>query len=168
MFILKNRVEIVEQLAALLRKFDVDCNSYDTDVYLYYDADAQNAELKTFENVGGCNWLDDEHICIYRDHEHVELNMWNWVQSKNEFSNLLEISEEELDAEVKEYYKGKGKDEDGEFDYYDYKMYVQSNDDYVSAIAEAYKDFLNDFSAEYNEKAEEIIEKFENGEFNEE
>lgn len=49
MFVLKNREEIVAQLAAILRKFDVDCNKYDTDVYLYYNDDTQTAELETFE-----------------------------------------------------------------------------------------------------------------------
>lgn len=166
MFVLKNRVEIVAQLAVILRQFDVDCNKYDTDVYLYYNADTQTAELETFENVGGCNWIDDDHVCIYRDHEHVEPSMWDWIQTKSEFSDLLGKSEEELAAEVRDYYKDR--DEDGEFDYYDYKMYVQGNDDYVLLVSEAYEDFLNDFSAEYNEKAEEIIDKFENGEFNQE
>ena len=160
MFVLKNRVEIVAQLAGILRQFDVDCNKYDTDVYLYYNADTQTAELETFENVGGCNWMGDDHVCIYRDYEHVEPSMWDWVQTKREFSDLLGMSEEELAAEVGEYYKDR--EEACKFNYYDYKMYVQSNDKYVLLISEAYEDFLNDIFAEYNEKAEEIINKFEN------
>ena len=168
MFTLKNRAEIVAQLVEILRQFDIDCNSYDTDIYLYYDVENQTAELKTFENIGGRNWLDDDHVFIYRDHEHVDCDMWDWIQSTSEFSDLLGKSEEELAAEVEAYYKDEDRDEDEEFDYHDYRKYVQSNDDYVSVITEAYKDFLNDFSSEYNEKAEEIIEKFENDEFNEE
>lgn len=168
MFVLKNHVEIVSKLADIFYQFDVNCNKYDTDVYLYYNADTQTAELETFENVGGCNWIDDAHVCIYRDHEHVDCDMWDWIQVKSEFADLLGMSQEELAAEVSDYYKDRDEDEDGEFDYYDYKMYVQSNDEYVMLISEAYEDFLNDFSAEYNEKAEEIIEKFENGEFSQE
>lgn len=89
--------------------------------------------------------------------------MWDWVQTKREFSDLLGMSEEELAAEVEDYYKDRGEYDDGKFDYYDYKMYVQSNNDYVLVISEAYEDFLNDLYPEYNEKAEEIIEKFEEG-----
>lgn len=168
MFVLKNRVEIVAQLAVILRQFDVDCNKYDTDVYLYYNADTQTAELDTFVNIGGNNWLDDDHVCIYRDHEHFEGDMWDWIQEESVFSDLLGMTEEELAAEVKEYYKDEDRGEDEEFDYFDYREYIQSKDDYVSIISEAYKDFLNDLSDEYNKHAEAIIDEFENGEFSQE
>ena len=53
MFTIKNREEIVDKLVDMLVQFDKDCNSYQTDVYLYYDKENQTAELDTFVNVGG-------------------------------------------------------------------------------------------------------------------
>ena len=38
--IIKNRIEVVQQLAELLRKFDIELNPYDTDVYLYYNSES--------------------------------------------------------------------------------------------------------------------------------
>ena len=58
---LKNREAIVEELAEMLKKFDMQLNAYQTDVYLYYDEEKQTAELDTFINVGGRSWLNDDH-----------------------------------------------------------------------------------------------------------
>ena len=63
--IIKNRIEVVQQLAELLRKFDIELNQYDTDVYLYYNSESQTATLDTFVNVSGREWLDDDHYTIY-------------------------------------------------------------------------------------------------------
>ena len=65
MLTIKNREEIVDKLVDMLVQFDKDCNSYQTDVYLYYDKENQSAELDTFVNVGGNSWLNDDHYTIY-------------------------------------------------------------------------------------------------------
>ena len=44
---LKNREAIVEKLAEMLKKFDMQLNEYQTDVYLYYNEEEQTAELDT-------------------------------------------------------------------------------------------------------------------------
>mgnify|MGYP005907634907 CR=1 FL=1 len=41
---LKNREAIVEELAEMLKKFDMQLNAYQTDVYLYYDEEKQTAD----------------------------------------------------------------------------------------------------------------------------
>ena len=69
---LKNREAIVAKLAEMLKKFDLELNRYNTDVYLYYDKEKQTAELDTFINVGGNSWLNDDHYTIYTDREHYE------------------------------------------------------------------------------------------------
>lgn len=53
--------DLVSELAVILRKFEIDLNPYQTDVYFYYDADAKIGRLETFVNVGG--------ICGYFPHE---------------------------------------------------------------------------------------------------
>lgn len=68
---LKNRAEIVAELAKMLREFDLELNPYDTDVYLYYDETKKTAELDTFVNPSGSSWLDDDHDTIYTDHEYI-------------------------------------------------------------------------------------------------
>lgn len=182
MFTLKNRVEIVAQLVEILRQFDIECNGYDTLVYLKYNADTQTAELETFIDVGS---LDDDYVFIYRDSnlDHINYCVWDWIESKKEISDLLGKPEEEIAAEVKDYFddnEDDNEDEEDENDVYlsikkeyaetqEWIEYIQTNDDYVSIIIKAYDDYLKTYyAAEYNEKAEEIIEKFENGEFNEE
>ena len=69
--IIKNREQIIDELVEMLIQFDLDCNQYDTDVYLYLD-DEGNAELDTFVNPGGNGWLDDDHYTIYTDKQRYE------------------------------------------------------------------------------------------------
>lgn len=57
--------DLVSELAVILRKFEIDLNPYQTDVYFYYDADAKIGRLETFINVGGHSWINDDHVTIY-------------------------------------------------------------------------------------------------------
>lgn len=66
---IKNREELIEQLADMMIDLDAEGNLYQTDIYLYVD-DEGNGTLDTYQNVGGNSWLDDDHITIYSDMPH--------------------------------------------------------------------------------------------------
>lgn len=92
---LKNREAIVEELAEMLKKFDMQLNAYQTDVYLYYDEEKQTAELDTFINVGGRSWLNDDHCTIYADCEHYETD-FDFFDNLGDLADAVGIQEEEL------------------------------------------------------------------------
>lgn len=154
---IKNREAIIEQLTEILMQFDKDCNQYQTDVYLYYDAENQTAELDTFVNVGGNSWLDDDHYTIYCDKEHYE-NFWDWYQNSAEFADVLEIPNTELEFETRQYHEY---DEDTELDWSDFRDYLKSVDDYTEKLQQAYNDCIDEMQPDYAEKAEEIMKRFD-------
>lgn len=156
--IIRNREAIIEQLAEMLIQFDKDCNTYQTDVYLYYDEENQTAKLDTFVNVGGNSWLNDDHYTIYLDREHYDDGIFSWIQSKEEFAEILDISEERLKQEIYSYFDI---GEDEELKYCDYREYIQNNDEYMEKLQEAYNDSIEDYRPDYVEKATDIMERFD-------
>lgn len=152
-----NREQIIEQLTEMLIQFDKNANKYQTDVYLYYDAETQTAELDTFVNVGGNSWLDDDHYTIYSDKEHYE-DVFNWYQNTAEIADALDISNTELEYEVREYH---GLDADDEPDYGDFVEYVKKQDNYMEILTAAYYDAIEEIRPDYIEKAENIMDEFD-------
>lgn len=155
--LIKNREEIIEQLTEMLIQFDKDCNTYQTDVYLYYDKENQTAKLDTFVNVGGNSWLDDDHYIIYRDSEHYE-TFWNWYQDSTEFANALDLDNTELEFEVRQ---ALDIDVDCEVDWHDCRDYLKQNDEYVETLQAIYNDYLDELRSDYIEKAELIMDRFD-------
>ena len=152
-----NREQIIEQLTEMLMQFDKDCNSYDTDVYLYYDEENQTAELDTFVNVGGNSWLDDDHYTIYTDKQHYN-GALDWYQTETEFAEFLEIPLDKLTQEVREYLD---MDEDDEPDYSDYREMIRHNDAYMEKLEAAYNEAIDDMHSDYVQNAEEIMNNFD-------
>ena len=99
---LKNRAEIVAELAKMLREFDLALNPYDTDVYLYYDENEKTAELDTFVNVGGNSWLNDDHYTIYTDCEHHETD-FDFFDNLDDLADAVGIRKEELIKKAAKY-----------------------------------------------------------------
>lgn len=156
MLTIKNREEIVDKLVDMLVQFDKDCNSYQTDVYLYYDKENQSAELDTFVNVGGNSWLNDDHYTIYSDKEHFE-TFWNWYQDSCEFADTLEMTNTELEYEVRQYCN---MDQDEDVDWIDCYDYLSQNEQYVETLQTAYNDYIDEIRSDYVEKANDIIERW--------
>lgn len=161
MTIIKNRAEIVEQLAALLMDFDKQNNSYQTDVYLYLNAENQTAELDTFVNVGGNSWLNDDHITIYTDKEHYN-DVFDWYNSEAELAEFAEISLEQLKNEVVQYLELDEEEAvDYELTYSDAESYLKTVDSYMEKLFKAYNEAIDDLYPEYLSRAEEIMRNFE-------
>lgn len=155
--IIKNREEVIKELAEMLLQFDKDLNAYQTDVYAYYDEEQQIVSLDTFVNVGGRSWLDDNHVTIYRDEQH-DYSAIDTFQSIGEIADVLEMSAENLIAEASQVEEI---DED-DISYYEIKHYVLNKDEYKEKIQTEYERYLeaNDY-ADYVEKAREIIDEYE-------
>jgi hypothetical protein len=159
--IIKNREEIIEQLTDLLVQFGKDCNSYQTDVYLYYNEEEQTATLDTFLNVGGNSWLDDEHYNIYSDKEHFD-SMWDWYCNVEELAEYIGIPIEQLCKEVIEYLElDEDEAADYEIDYREAEQYIGTKDEYMDKLKSAYDDYIDESRADYMEQAENIMERFD-------
>ena len=87
--------DLVSEFAVILRKFEIDLNPYQTDVYFYYDADAKIGRLETFINVGGHSWLNDDHITIYSDLPNYD-DVYDYFNDISEFADALEIKAQEI------------------------------------------------------------------------
>lgn len=161
MTIIKNRAEIVEQLASLLMDFDKQNNSYQTDVYLYFNAENQTAELDTFVNVGGNSWLNDDHITIYTDKEHYN-DVFDWYDSEAELAEFAEIPLEQLKNEVVQYLElDEEEAADYELTYSDAEYYLKTVDSYMEKLSQAYDEAIDDLYDNYLSSAEEIMRNFE-------
>ena len=160
---IKNRETIVEQLTAMLMQFDKDANTfYQTDVYLYYNAENQEATLDTFVNVGGNSWLDDDHYTIYTDKEHYDDGIWSWYQSEEELAMFLEIPLWKLRDEVIAYQKLDADEaEDYNLTYSDAAEYIKTRDDYVEKLTNGYFDYIDENESDFVEKANWILDEFE-------
>lgn len=161
--IIKNRVEIINQLAEILKNFDVELNPYDTDVYLYYDSEAQTATLDTFKNPGGNSWLNDEHYNIYTDRKHPDkaIDSFDTVE---EIAEAIGKTKEELFEGTKKYLDLSDEEYEDWLNSSVYNIWLDVADFvncyYSVEIQIAYEKLLPDLT-EYEAKADEIISIFE-------
>lgn len=161
-----NMEAVAEQLAQMLMEFDKECNSYQTDVYLYVKEDG-TAYLEEFVNVGGNSWLDDDHYTIYTDKEHFEEPL-DWFGCPGEFADFLGIQWEAFYNNVKSwlYYWDQSidaedlGDDDYEIDLSECQEYAKSNPEILEKLTEAYNDYIEGmYSSVYIKMAWELIEK---------
>ena len=152
--IINNKKEIIEQLAEMLKKFDIDQNRYQTDVYLYMDENG-NGSLDTFVNVGGRSWIEDNHYTIYSDKEHIENAIDEYMSELGEqVCETIGVCMEEIKAAIAEENEWNIEDvEDCEV-----KEYIKRDENYMKSITEEYIDSLNDI--DYYSIAEEIMDRF--------
>ena len=167
--IIKNRIEVVQQLAELLRKFDIELNPYDTDVYLYYNSESQTATLDTFTNVSGREWLDDAHYTIYTDRRHHDkaIDSFDTVE---EIAEAIGKTKEEIFEGTKKYLDLSDEEYEDWLDSSTFNIWSDVADFvtcyYSAEIQEAYEKLLKEAVDKnyYKEKAEEIISSFEEDE----
>ena len=156
---LKNRAEIVAKLAEMLKKFDLELNPYDTDVYLYYDEAEKTAELDTFVNVGGNSWLNDDHYTIYTDCEHHETD-FDFFDNLDDLADAVGIRKEELIKKAAKYADIDVED----VAYYEVARFIESDDKLMGKLHETYKTCLDEMENDYVERADHIISEWESNE----
>lgn len=147
---IKNREEITEALAHMLRMFDMELRNYQTDVYMYIDGSGV-ASLEEFVNVGGNSWLDDAHITIYSDREHYNTH----VEAFEDAETLAEAAGITME-DVAKWVDPEEPEEDA-VSFNDVREYIMVHDGPYDRMREAYNDLLPDF-CEYEQAAEEILD----------
>lgn len=155
---IKNREQVIEQLAELLKQFDKECSHYQTDIYMYVDDDG-NGSLDTFVNVGGNSWLNDDHFTIYSDKEHLDAYNGYFNDADTEFfAEICGLPVEQIEKETREYL---GWDADDELRSSDVYQYIVHNDNYSEQLQAVYEQAVDEKSSEYYENAEIIFSNFE-------
>ena len=152
---IKNKEAVIEQLAEMLMKFDKSFNQYNTDVYLYYNEETQEATLDEFVYVGN-SWRDDDHITIYTDKEHYD-NIYEHMDDLTfHMSDALDMDRGSLKKSVAEYFEI---DVDNVERYH---MEKWAEKFHYEKMHEYYNEwFINENRSDYVERAEMIIERFE-------
>lgn len=159
---IQNWTDLVSALADRMLQADIDCNQYQTDIYLYVNDDG-SWELEDFVNVGGNSWLQDNHITVWRDQEHLE-NWSDWYQTIREFSDMLDMSEDDLKQTVLDWFNS---NDDGitlelsDIYYSDVVKYLKSDDTEAQQMAarlkSSYIDYLKELYPNYLQSAEELL-----------
>ena len=153
---IKNREQVIEQLAEILMQLAKECHRYQTDIYMYIDENG-NGSLNTFVNVGGNSWLDDDHYTIYSDKEHFDAYNGYYNDADTEFfAEICGFPVDQLEKETCEYL---GWDADDEVDSSD--VYKYCTNTYWEQLQAAYEDAIDEYSSEYYENAEIIFSNFE-------
>ena len=153
--VIKNRSEVIEQLAELLKTFDRQLNSFQTDVYMYVD-DAGVASLDTFVNVGGNSWLNDDHYTIYSDKQRYDtmLDFWTTI---GDLAGALEVEHDTLISDAAAYYDIDIED----VEWYEVAGYIRANEDLIDKLQLVYDEYLDEQISEYIDNAEQIFSAWE-------
>lgn len=152
MFTINNYNEVMENLAELLKQFDIDENMYQTDVYMYVD-ESGNATIDTFTNVGGNSWLNDNHYTIYTDKEHYEGGFSDWVY--NDLSWCADVCGTNIDA-VKQIIAENSEWDVEDIDDSDIYSFLTENEKYSEILRSEWIDWLNS-EVDYETIAENIL-----------
>lgn len=154
MFEINNYNEVVENLAEMLKQFDIDENMYQTDVYMYVDENG-NATLDTFVNIGGSSWLNDDHYTIYSDKEHYDggFNYWIW----NDLSWCAETCGTDIDTIKQTISENSGYDVE-DVDDKDVCHFLTENEKYMEILYKEWIDYLNS-EIDYESISENILDE---------
>lgn len=152
---IKNREQVIEQLAEMLFKFDIEKNRYQTDVYAYYNKETQEITLDTFVNVGGNSWLNDDHFTIYKDKEHYE-GIDDAFTTIDELAEAVNVTADELISKVADYNDLEIED----VAWYEVARYCMRK--YSEEMYKAYEEIARDnYNDWFVSNAEYIIDRFE-------
>ncbi len=152
---IKNYDKVLEELTAILKQFEKDLNEYQTDVYLYYNEETEEATLDTFVNVGGNSWINDDHKTIYSDYEHYNSFFDDW--STEDIASIIGIKEKEFIKEVAEFVNY----EEDEIDNWAISKFLESHSEYYDKLYEYYSDEIDtDFNGIFADRAVEILDNF--------
>lgn len=159
---IQNWTDLVSALADRMLQADIDCNRYQTDIYLYVHEDG-SWELEDFVNVGGNSWLDDNHITVWRDKEHLE-DWTDWYQTIRDFADTLGVAEDALKQTVLDWINSNDDVitlELSDIYYSDVVEYLRSDDTAAQQLAAhleaAYIDYLRSLYPNYLTSAEEWL-----------
>lgn len=161
---IKNRSQILEELAKMLLKFANDCNEYQTDIYAYVTENEESeiiVELDTFVNVGGNSWLDDDHYTIYCDRQHGYCEMFEAFSNKDELAQAACNYDQDAANELLKKIAEENESEVEELDYFEVREYIIDNSEYYDNVRNVFEDCNREMYPDFLEQAENIICDFE-------
>lgn len=161
---IKNRSQILEELAEMLLKFANDCNEYQTDIYAYVTENEESesiVELDTFVNVGGNSWLDDAHYTIYSDRQHGYREMFEAFPNKDELAQAACNYDQDAANELLKKIAEENESEVEELDYFEVREYIIDNSEYYDNVRNVFEDCNREMYPDFLEQAENIICDFE-------
>lgn len=161
---IKNRSQILDELAEMLLKFANDCNEYQTDIYAYVTENAEaeiTVELDTFTNVGGNSWRNDNHYTIYSDRQHEYREMFYAFSDKNELAKAACNYDQNAANELLEKIAEENEIEVEELDYFEVREYIIDNSEYYDNVRNVFEDCNREMYPDFLEQAEDIISQFE-------
>lgn len=141
---LKNRGEVVTAIAEAMMKHDAASTPYQEDVYLYVDENGVG-RIEIFQNVGGHNWLDDDHITV-SILEQCESDWTGCFTTEGDIAIGLDIKYEQLIESVREWKEvtdGLKYDAD-EIGYDDVYSYIKEHPPLWDRITDAYEQCVCD------------------------
>lgn len=167
-----NWTDLVAELADRMMQADIDCNRYQTDIYMYLNKDG-SARISDFVNVGGNSWLDDDHITVWIDHEHTE-DYLDWYTSVTEIADMLDLTNRQVKEIV---YTDTHMEDAGleisDVDYADIVQYIKAGktmtaDEWSDCLFDAYAENIRELYPEYLQRAQwELAQKFDEVRYNE-
>ena len=154
---LKNREEVVEMLAKVIRELDVERNPFQVDVYLYVDEDG-NGTIDTFSNPGGNSWRNDDHYTIYSEPEHFQGRKEILYEYETyELANVLGISEEGLISFTASY---RGYVDKTLVDGFDIREYIGEHESMMQKVLDDWSEYVK-HETYYDETAELAVSNYE-------
>lgn len=139
---LSNRYAVLDQIVELMMQHDIECTRYQQDVYLYID-DAGVGTVEIFANVGGNNWIDDDHITVCCMRECTT----DWTDYYSEidtiaygldcsYDHLIESVREWLEADTGDHY------EEDEIEYDDVYEYIRAHEPLLEKLESVRADMI--------------------------
>lgn len=153
--VIQNYDEVAQQITDLLVDWAKECADYERDIYLYYDEETQLGEIDYHI---GSGWLDDDHYTIY-SRIGEPCYIWDAFSdyTSSDIANILNIPLEQLEVETQDYFDmGIGE----EPDFWSIRDYVETRDDYMELLWEAYGDIVEENHEFYEDEAYRILDNF--------
>lgn len=157
--VLKNYDDLIPQIARMMLDHDKAHTGYQDDIYLYVDADG-NGRLKTFVNVGGNSWLDDDHYTLRCMKECYT----DWTDTFQEISSIADALgwtvrtlRERAAAWRSEHIEYTVADD---VDFSDVRDYIENNQPLLDMMYAAEDQCFEDAFSDYVEAATDILDSF--------
>lgn len=154
---IKNYEELVKKVKTMMQDYAYDCPSCEIDIYAYYDADTQTADIMDYAYVGN-SWIDDDHICLHTIHQ----GMTEWDIVDDPETELPEILNMDMDAIVQTVADATGWDADN-ITTSDIRDYIMDTEDWYQKLQDWRKEIIYEvYDCEFQTAAEEAVaEHFE-------
>lgn len=156
---INNYQAVLDQIVELMMQHDIECTTYQQDIYLYIDDDG-NGSVDLFANVGGNSWIDDDHITVCCMKECT--SSWSdEFQDTEQIADVLGVSEYTFVESVREWLEVRTgwKYEHDDIGYDDAYNYVREHPPIEEKLDDARADLIRDQREYYVDRAESELDE---------